>query len=719
MAVLDTLQPLIPTSINLTASNAVPTAFGMIIIAEHDHWSERVRSFTGSTSALLLDQLVAAGAPVGSPIYRAAFYVCQQPGRPETLYFGRREPGDANWAAALTAMRAASVDWYAGVAVVRDTAEIAEIMTWQSTQISGWWVVMSASADVLNDVGGNLAETIAALPKLTGTLLYHDPQTASGAAVPTLSTSVGPWSLTPGGVLSAVADGAVVDTSTLAAAPATILGTNTGPFAGADGQVFTGSIEGVPFAVELDATRAVATSAVLNNYDLTAAAGGTIIVETDTGTDTFALFSGAAPGDVGDVSAAELAADFVAAVTGTVATASAAGGYPSYSAITYGTDSRFRFAAGTDTDFLTTLGFVAGVWYSGGGNVADVSAYTAAELGGLIQSDVGSSGGAGNDGLGALQLDGTIAGTASNITIATGTAGLLTAVGISVSSVAGTGDVNNAASVGAIELNTLLDTNFTSGDVTNTLTTSNTVIRFDGALGVGRWHTLRMTGALRSELGLSNGEIRGAGTEDDHADAMWVAQLLGRDLDTPPPIGGIVNADNRALVGAFGDSIPVPKSINMRENMDVSTLEQWTPTRRGPETHDGRCTGRIDGQVVYLETLLARDWLALRLQQAIKAGLDQASDSNQPIPFTTEQVTAAVLAWVTPVFALAAATGILPSADLTPPDPAKGKITGFQVVAIEASTALDRSLRRARIIFVQQLAGSLQRAIIDGSLINA
>ena len=365
------------------------------------------------------------------------------------------------------------------------------------------------------------------------------------------------------------------------------------------------------------------------------------------------------------------------------------------------------------------MGFAAGTWYAGTGNVADIGAYTATEIATLIQSDIGTAGLASDLGTGALTISGTIKGTASDVTITAGTAALLTALGLSAGSTAGTGDVANAASVGAVELDNLLTTAFTSGDVSNTLITSNTAIRFAGTTGIGKWHTLRFVGGLRSELGLTSGQVAGAGTEDDHADATWFAQILGVNYDEDT----VVNADNRALVGASGDSYTTASAkaaeVNMRENMDVSTLKRWSARRRGPETHDGRCTGRIDGSVVYLETIIYRDWLALRLQEAVKAGLDQASDSNQSVPFTTDAVTAAVVGWVSPVFERALANGGLAYIDLTPPDPANGKITGLEVVAIEASTSLDRSLRRARVLFTQQLAGSLQRAIIVGELVNA
>ena len=88
---------------------------------------------------------------------------------------------------------------------------------------------------------------------------------------------------------------------------------------------------------------------------------------------------------------------------------------------------------------------------------------------------------------------------------------------------------------------------------------------------------------------------------------------------------------------ASGKASAKAAEVNMRENMDVSTLRRWSARRRGPETHDGRCTGRIDGAVVYLETIIYRDWLALRLQEAVKAGLDRAwlTCNKNGIPYDT------------------------------------------------------------------------------------
>ena len=719
---LDVLAPLIPTTVSLSAGYSTVTSLGMIVASEHSYWTERIVTFSFVSAADLLAQLADAGVPEGAPEYRAAFAIAAQTPRPSTIYFGRKDAGDPGWATALNAMRAASSDWWGGVLVVRVKAEIQEVADWQVLQSAGGWIFMSADADVYNEASGNVAEYIYNLSKLVGTVLYHDPATASDAAAPYADTSAGPWDLTPGGTLSSTCDAEAPEPFVLAAGQAVLTSTNAGPYVGANGQNLVGSVDGVAFDVTLSATPAQYATLTPGNWDFTTANGNPIYVETDTGTENYNLGSGAAFGNPGDVSAAELVADFTAGITAATATATdSGGGVVTFASATSGTNGRFRFAAGTDPDFLAATGMVAGVWYSGTGNVPDVGAYTAAQLGGLIQSDIGLAGTAGAEGTGKLEIASGIYGTSADVTITSGTAGLLAAVGISAGSTPGTGDVGNAASVEPLELHPLLDAAYTDASVT--LIESNTKIRIANTLGIGRWHTLRLLGELRSELGLTSGLLRGAGTEDDHADAAWLGQIMGRDLDTPPPIGGLINADNRALVGCYGDRYDTPaaraREISLRENAAVSTLRQWTTYRAGPEVHDGRATGDLDGQPVYFEILLARDWLALRCQQAFKRGLDNASDANRPIPFTTNAVRTAVLGWLAPVLQLAVRTGVLAAADLTPPDPSKGKVTGVTVLAIEESSTLDRSLRRARVFIKQQLAGALQRGYLEIELINA
>lgn len=730
MATLDTLNPLVTLVVTLQKSQTLPSSLGFIIVSEHTRWVDRLRRFTVSSPAALLALLTDAGMSDADAEYHATYYWTQQTTKPGYVYMGRKDPTDADWAAALNAMRADPTygkAWWGGVAITRDDAEQREIIDWQKLQTTGGWIFATPSTDVRDQVVGNLAEYSADQAVPTCAILYHDPATATDAAAPTATTSAGPWALTPGGALSAIADGGTPEPYILDAEPAVVTSTIAGPYAGADGQVLAGSVDGVTFAIELDASPATATAVAAVTYDLAAAVGNDIFVESDSGTDSYALGSGAAFGVPAAATAAEIAADFVAAVNVAVATAGTAGTAPTFSSITAGTAGRFRFATGTDATFLSALGLTAGVWYAGTGNVGDILAYTASEVATLIQADIGiagtaeqvDEGGADDD---KLRLTSATVGTAGNVTITSGTAGLLAAIGLTVASTDGTGDVADADAVTPLELFPLLDAAW-SADFALTLTDDNTTVTTTGTLGVGRWHTLRFVGELRSQLGLPAGVIRGTGTDDDYADACWAAQLLGRDLDTPPPVGGLINADNRALIGCTGDvfagAVGQAKSQSLREDADVNTLEQWTASRVGPETHSGRCAWRLGDEPVYFETLIAKDWLAIRLQEAFKAMLDKASDSNSPIPYTTKKVRAAVTSALSPVLRLAVQVGIIAEADLTQPDPSTGKETGFEVLAIEASTAMDRALRRARVRIKQQLAGALQQGYIDLTLINA
>lgn len=717
MATLDKLQPYVTVNVTLQASEVLPSSLGMLIPLAHSYWTDRVRSFSTASATDLLAELVSLGVDEGEPLYHRFYEIVQQPRRPSTIYVGRREPGDATWAIALDAMRAASDEWVYLSPMARDQLELREFADWQILQLSGAGIYGTDDANVYAETPANLAEYLVGLSAPAASLLWHDATTASAASAPYVDTSVGPWSLTPGGVLSSIADAGTPETYTLAAAQAIVTGTNAGPFAGSDGQVLTGSVDGVAFTATLDATEASITATIAETYNMTGV--GNIVVESDTGSVTYAFGSGAAPALLTAVTAVEVRDDFLAAVAGTTALATAAGGLPTFRSATQGTAGRFRFGAGTDATFLSNLGLVAGVWYTGSGNVANVAAYTAAEIGALVQSDIGTAGTAGDDGAAALEIASDIYGTDAEVVIGAGsTAGLLTAIGLTAATTNGTGDVANAASVSAVELEPLLDAAY--ADVSVTLIASNTAIRLESTLGVGRWHTLRYAGELRSELGITGALVRGAGVEDDHADACALAQLLGVDLDAPPPTGGLLPLQNLAITGsAVGDTIPRPKSLSLRQTANVNTLEQLRSARKGPEIHDGRVCWLLDGTPVYFETLIARDWLAIRLQEAIKAGLDAASDNNRPVGYTTAEVRAAVLDWIQPVLETAVQTRKISAADLTPPNPSEGKVTGVTITALEDLTAAQRTLRITEINIAQRVAASLGGAVVNLTIINA
>ena len=724
MPTVDALSDIVQILSEITGGNAPGASFSdCAIIDEFGGWgTDRVREYPGPRSAALA-ALEADGLGAGTAVYEAASQFFSQRSAPPTVKVGRKDAGDLSWTAALDAIRAADAEWYAFCTpAVRDAATILEIGQWAVAAGMQLHVAQTADADVYAGSVGNLAEDLADVRAADGAgrtvLIWHNPETASEAAAPTVTIeapAVGTYSLTPGASLSLLADEGTPEAFTLSAAAATVTGSNNEPFNLASGNVFVFAYDdGANLTVMLSATQA-SVSTGPETFDLSGAIGGTVEVVTDSGTDSYVLASGVAPDlpTPATTSAAELVANFNNYISGTVATSSAAGGVVTFKSITTGTDARFRFTANTDAAFLTALG-VDTDEVAGSGNVADVDAVTAQEIVDLVNAAAGTAGTASVAPTTKVKLTGSIAGTDGKVVISnTSTGALLTALGLSAGTTAGTGSVGNAAAITPSALATLLDAAY-SGDVSVALDSPD--ITITSTLGVGRTHTLRFLGSLRSDLGLPAGLIRGEGVEDDYADAAALGARMGISIDER----GLQTWNLCPLAGCYGDEIPAGVRARLQDDDGVCTVEARRPSTSTPQLAKGRLVaGLSSGEPVFIDTRIGIDWLGVRIQEAMSEALFRAAEAGTSIPFTDRDARTAILTAVSEPLQRAAQRNVISEADLTPPDPGSGKLTGLTIARLADLSGANRNARRWTVTSSQQAAGFLHGVIITNQVGNA
>ena len=722
MPTVDALSDIVQIISEITGDNPPGASFSScLIVDEFGGWgTDRVREYSGPRSAALASW-VADGGAEGDAVYGAISRFFSQRSCPPTVKVGRRDAGDVSWTASLTAIRAADAEWYAFCAPsVRDAATIEEIDAWAAAAGMQLFAAQTADADVYSGASGNLAEILSesrASDSVGRTvLIWHDPETASGAAAPTATIeapAVGTYSLTPGASCNLLVDEGAPQTFTLSAAAAVVTGSNNQPFNLANGNVLVFAYDdGANLTVTLSASAASVASGT-ETFDLSGAIGGTVEVVTDSGTDSYTLSSGVAPDlpTPATTSAAAIVANFNNYISGSVAVASAAGGVVTFKSATVGSSARFRFTATTDASFLTNMG-VGTDEVAGTGNVGNVDAVTAQELVALCNAASGSAGTASIAPTTKLRLTGSTAGTDGKVTIsASSTAGLLTALGLSAGVTAGTGDVGNAAAITPAALQGLLSTAWAS-DCTVTLDSPDIVI--EGTTGVGYYHTLRFVGALRSDLGLPSGLIRGEGVEDDYADAAILGARMGISIDER----GLQTWNLCPLAGCYGDEIPAGTRTRLHEDDGVCTVEARRPSTSTPQLMTGRLVaGLANGEPVYVDARIGIDWLGVRIQEALSEALFEAAAAGESIPYTDRDARGTILTSISEPLRLAALRNVITAADLTPPT--GSKLTGLTIARLADLSSSNRAARRWTVTSSQAAAGFLHGAIVTNQVSNA
>jgi hypothetical protein len=356
-----------------------------------------------------------------------------------------------------------------------------------------------------------------------------------------------------------------------------------------------------------------------------------------------------------------------------------------------------------------------------------IAAATAAEIGAVIVAAIGASkiqaGDAAALGLGAagmLAIRTVKEGTGQNFAILIGsTAGLVTELAgtMTVAVKTGTGDMADSTAMTAAEVATWLNGEPVAGAT--------------AAAGVGAWvdyaeietdstgeyATARVRGALVNDvLGFPRELTKGIGNDEDYAEVQWMAARVGgAKLDSPRP-QGLVTLDN---FRPFNDGRMKADVLTDGQRLNVraqggNTFELRTAGRRPGEFHFGKAPSGH-----YVDSLIAADWLTLRILEAIKSGLDTVADAGSQIDFSDVAARVFLLAAIGGVLARAVASGILADADVTPPDESVGKVTGLVIPTLAELEAGGPTLERfwSGITFTQQGGRALQGAIVRGTVL--
>ena len=340
-------------------------------------------------------------------------------------------------------------------------------------------------------------------------------------------------------------------------------------------------------------------------------------------------------------------------------------------------------------------------------NTADfvsIGAATLAEVVSLVNADTTGLIAAPSGGF--LRMTSDTKGTASQVEIInTSTAGLLTALGLSVGTgTVGTGDAANIAATTAAEVVTKLAgltgaaATAGSGDEAGYVILTGTT--------KGEYGTIRVTGAAANNaLRFSRTLTRGDGSLEDYLDCGLLGARLNADLDGIAPSGGQITWDNVVVRGCYADTLTRGESSTAR-GAYVNTFELRTRRRTPGEIHDGRM---INGD--WCDARTTADWLWVRLVEDLKAGIDAVSDAGSKIPYTNEGARTYIERTCKSRLILAGQSGhIIP--DLEPPNPAAGKETGLLVPTREQQTAAYKAGRRwGDVVIVQELAGALHGVV--------
>ena len=716
----------------ITVDLGVPQIVGQFTLGS---WgTDRNRAYTGPRTEVLA-ALEADGFATSSRLYRAIDALLTAPTAPARVQVGRRDPDDATITESLTAIWEAGGTGYVWEIVDALTDdEAVEAATWAATK--PLWISFetepgTASADaVYQQAAGNLAERLADLVPLVAdglprwALTWHDPPVASRAAAPFYQIAApggaaGTWDLRPPGsplggsvTVNLWVDAEAEQIATITGAVAEVEGTAPAPWVLENGwhldwRIDAGAIR--VLTIEAEPGEKLTTGAWPRN--LSAVVGDDLEVFTDTGTDSYAFLTAAAPADPAAVTAAEVVADFNAGISGTVATAELVGGQVRFRSVTEGTAAWFRLGDATTTDLRVALSSPDGIDLetdTGDGNVSDVGAVTSAEL---ILLALEAAAGVGTYSASAddeLKIQGVATGTNGSVEILnTSTAGLLTELGLSAAVTPGTGNVPDSRRVTPAVLGGILGLAWSTG-VTVVTNVVNGTILTTGTTGVGREHTLRWTGSARVPLGYPK-LVRGAGVELD----FGALRVIGARTAQPIASRGTPWFAFTPVLGATGDDIPTGVSRSLRRDADVNTIEHRSPTAVYAAYQDGRLCGRLSsGKATYIDQRYALDWLAEIFSRGYIRLLESEAEAGTSIGLTDADARPTIQGVASELLALAFAAGVIDSPDATPPDPDNGKITGVSIAfRSEIPTELE-DLRHWPMTVIVRLSGKLQGLMV-------
>lgn len=724
------LKDILDVQVTVAEAKAAGASFALMMLASEfelpAQWAldgfDRGRIYVGDLLAVD-DELAAHGFPEAGAARRMARSALRQTPTPDRIEIGRRDPADASWSAALTAIRdaadvgngASGSDFYAFAIEDRDDASVAAASAWAEGKFVRYFA-QNESADVLASSPGNLLRALQDLKRRRTVYLWHDASAASGLGPAKIRTSAaGPWDVSSvlGGYLNPEVDGTETPIL-LEGAPAIELGTEAGPFN------FAGIHQISTLTVTPDAGNTV-------GFHFDALAPLTA-VSVNLAADNIALkaaFDGA-PAYTAIGALAIVGSDLVFTASDYAAhafTDDSSGGTADVAQVL--TQAAVSHAA-WHLDLEVPNGAAPVVVTFGPTVFADDAAATAAEVGAAVRAAVGASkilaGDAGALGLGAagrFAMATPKAGSGQTFEVVnTSTAALLTELGIASGVNSGSGDMADSSAMTPAEV---------AAWIQGAPVPGATAI----AVGVGKWTnyveiegdslgefaTLRVRGAAVNDvLGFPRELVRGVGTDEDYAEVAWAAgRVGGAKLDLPRPQGLVTLDDFRPFDDGRmkADALKPGQRSNVRAQ-GGNTLELRTAKRKPGEFHFGKAPSGH-----FVDTLIAADWLTLRILESIKDGLDAVAELGQQIDFSNDGARAFFLERIGDVFDRAVASGILAGADMTPPDPAIGKRTGLVVPTLEELPEDGPTLDRfwSGIEFVQQGGRALHGAIVRGTVL--
>ncbi len=529
----------------------------------------RVKEYTGNASTIKAS-LVADGFATTSPAYLMASRVVDQKGATRRIYIGRRDAGDADLVAALTAILAEEDGWYHAFADPDATtnSEHNGASAWMELQF-GMYHVQTNSAAILNNSPGNLAATVLAAQRRRTVIVYHDAELASGYGPAILRSDRGPFALPNGATLELRIDGGTTQVFTFTSAAATVTSSNTETYAVTDGDDMVLVVDsGSTQTLTVDLSQATVVSVNAEPYDVPnganllvrrngAAATNVVFngtagsVETDPDTFnltdgwtvTFAIDGGAnqvvtfATADFVAIAAAtaeEVAAVYTAALTGVDVTND--GSTVVVTSQRLGTSSNVRIVAGT-AGALTELGYTVGN-NAGTGFAAFLDVATAAEVAAEIDNDTTNVITA--DASGYVSVASNTEGTSSRIQIAGGSANLV--LGFETSEYSGAGDFADGATVTAAEAATWINNN--SFGLTATAPATAVVLTSDTKGSASSIQ--RVSGSLLTTFGFTVATSSGSGfaANSAAAEVSEVATLI----DATIADAAASSASNRVVI---------------------------------------------------------------------------------------------------------------------------------------------------------------------------
>ena len=247
----------------------------------------RIKAYSGSAAEK--DALLAAdGFAADGAVRRQVRAAMVQDGPPLTIYIGRRDAGDGDWAVTLDAISAENnEDWYALAIDDRSSTAIQQVDQWVSPPGGddkfALFFAQSDSAQVLDGTPGNFADAIALRGRNRTVLMYHDPAVSSGLAPASISTRIGPFVAGASETLAFRFDGGVTQSYTFTCTAAQATGLNSEPFDFTAGGVLTLAANGLASA-DVDFTTANATLTSAASEPFTGiSAGDQVLVRVDGG----------------------------------------------------------------------------------------------------------------------------------------------------------------------------------------------------------------------------------------------------------------------------------------------------------------------------------------------------------------------------------------------------------------------------------------------------